>query len=629
VNLVALDGVAKGFGARTLFSDVSLRINAGDRLGLIGVNGCGKSTLLRTAAGLETPDAGTVTIWGGVRVGYLAQEPALEDEASVLEHLLLADHAPARLYREYRDVTRLLQTHKGDKALQARLSDLTAELDTAGAWSAEVEARTVLTKLGVTAFDQPVSALSGGQRKRVALARALLAPADLLVLDEPTNHLDADAIAWLESYLLGRTGALLLVTHDRYFLERVVTGILELDRRRVERYPGSYERYLELRAARHERLAAAEARRRQLLRRELEWLRRAPKARTTKQRARSQRVEEMARLEVDSGESRVAIALAGRRLGDRVLQSRGLRLSFGDTPVLKGIDLDLSPGSRIGLIGPNGAGKTTLLDVLAGRLAPDEGTVAWGETVELGYFDQTNRDLEPDMRVIDFVEDRAPLLLSADGERVTAARMLEWFLFAGPQQHALLGSLSGGERRRLYLLWTLAVRPNVLFLDEPTNDLDLPTLSVLEEFLDHFRGALVVVSHDRYFLDRTVDELVEIRDGRFGARHPAPYETFDRLRREAASRSAAPEGAKGTPAERGRRSAATSKPSYKHRRELALLEARLAELEARRARLQDEMAAAATDYVRLDALGQDLAATEAEIDAALPRWLELSEMSSG
>ncbi|MEZ4555311.1 MAG: ABC-F family ATP-binding cassette domain-containing protein [Caldilineaceae bacterium] len=476
--------------------------------------------------------------------------------------------------------------------------------------------------------------LSGGQRKRVALARALIDRADLLVLDEPTNHIDADTVAWLEEYLATTPGALLMVTHDRYFLDRVVNRIVELDRRQLVSYPGNYAHYLETRDERHERLAAAEQKRQKMIQRELEWLRRSPMARGTKQKARKQRVEEILRIQYDSGDDRVAITLATRRLGKQVLTATDLTKRFaaapGTNPVLDHVDFRLEPGDRIGIVGPNGAGKSTLLDVLAGKLAPDRGTIAWGETVQLGYYDQRSADLDDQLRLIEFIENEAPLIRTKDGDRVEAAHMLEWFLFPRPMQYARIGSLSGGERRRLYLLRTLVHQPNVLFLDEPTNDLDIQTLTVLEEFLDHFAGCLVVVSHDRYFLDRTVDFILSMDEGRLGPRYPAPYASFVRLHREATQANAAPPAPVKTPAPATVTVDAPARPrklSWKEQQELKSLETAIATLEARRDELAQAMAAAGGDYVKLTELAAAAETLEAELDTKLLRWMELQEIA--
>ncbi|RIL05399.1 ABC transporter, partial [bacterium] len=530
MNLVVLEGVSKQYSERLLLDRVDLRVNAGDRIGLIGPNGSGKSTLLRIVAGVEPPDGGRATVWGGVRIRYLPQDPALDDARSVLDNVFDADVPSMRLVRDHAEAVRRLEQAPGDAACQARLAALHAEMDRTGGWAAEAAAKAILTRLGIADFGAPAGTLSGGERKRVALARALIDPADLLVLDEPTNHVDADTLAWLEAQLARLPAAILMVTHDRYFLDRVVNRIVELDRRTLVNYPGNYAVYLEQSAERHARLTKAEDDRQRLLRRELEWLRRGAKARSTKQKARIQRVEALQQLRHDSGAERVSIALATSRLGAKVLRATGLRKAYEGRPVLAGVDLALAPGDRVGIVGPNGAGKTTLLDVLAGRIRPDGGAVEWGDTVRLGYFDQRSTALDPAARVIEVIEGEAPVITTSDGERVSAARMLEWFLFAGPAQHTFVGSLSGGERRRLDLLRVLLHRPNVLFLDEPTNDLDLQTLAVLEDFLDHFGGALVVVSHDRYFLDRTVDALRVMEGGALSGAYPAPFETYMRLR---------------------------------------------------------------------------------------------------
>ncbi len=641
MNLVTLDHVTHQYSERVLLDDVSLLINDGERVGLIGVNGSGKTTLLRLVAGLETPDRGSVAVRGGARIQYLPQEPQLDDALTVLDQLFRSDSPTMRLLRDYEEASEALRLTPDDGALRERLLALSAELDRTGGWAAETEAKTILTRLGIHDFTRPVATLSGGERKRVALARALLDRADLLILDEPTNHIDAETIAWLEAYLAAFPGALLLVTHDRYFLDRVVTRIVELDRRQLVNYPGNYTRYLELRTERHDRLAQAEARRANLLRRELEWLRRSAAARTTKQKARKQRAEELLQIRADSGEERVTLALAGRRLGKKVLRARGLSKAYGDLCLFHDVDFDLAPGDRVGIIGPNGAGKSTFLDILAGKLAPDAGSVEWGETVHLGYYDQRSADLDDRQRVIDYIEEIAPIIHTADGERVDAARMLEWLLFPRPQQRAWISSLSGGERRRLYLLRTLILRPNVLFLDEPTNDLDLNTLEVLEEFLDHFRGALVVVSHDRYFLDRTVDSLVAFEDGRISSRYPAPFAVYQRLRAQEMAEQAPPASdrrADGAPTPRRQDPAPTRagegskralrKLTWKEQRELEELEPRIEALEAQQKRLQAEINASGGDYARLAALAEQLRAVEAELDAAAERWLELSEAAT-
>jgi ABC transport system ATP-binding/permease protein len=638
MNLVTLENLSKQLGERLLFEGVNLLINAGDRIGMIGVNGSGKSTLLRIIAGLEAPDAGGVTVWGGVRVEYLAQEPELDDDLTVLETIFRSDSPQMRLLRDYEQTSAALDAQPADPTLQHRIAELNAQLDHSGGWAAENNAKTVLTRLGIDNYTAFVGTLSGGQRKRLALARALIDRADLLILDEPTNHIDADTVAWLENYLVGEqtvatasggAGALLMVTHDRYFLDRVVNRIIELDRRQVVSYPGNYSGYLELRAERQHRLAAAEEKHQNLLRRELEWLRRGAMARSTKQKARKERVEELLQIRHDRGEERVAIALAGRRLGNQVLTARQLTKRYDGQPVLDEVDFVLEPGDRIGIIGPNGAGKSTLLDILAGKTTADSGAFVWGDTVRVGYYDQRSADLDESLRLIDFIEQEAPLIRTKEGEIVEAARMLEWFLFPRPLQYARIASLSGGERRRLYLLRTLIHQPNVLFLDEPTNDLDIPTLTVLEEFLDHFAGALVVVSHDRYFLDRTVDFLVPLEQGRLGPRYPTPFATFVRLRQEAEDAptpAPLPMEPVGAPARTANRK---PKLSWKEARELERLESQVATLEAEKAHLLEQIATNGEDYVQVQQWSAKLQALEPKLERTLAEWLEMAERVEG
>ena len=647
MNLLTAENITKQFSERLLLDNAFLRINEGDRIGLIGLNGSGKSTLLRIVAGQESPDSGVVRAPGNVRIEYLAQEPALDDALTVLETVFRAETPVWRLVRRYEALTQELVADPHNAELHHRHDILTEEMTAAEAWTAEATAKAVLTQLGVTHFGALVGKLSGGQRKRVALARALLDRADLLILDEPTNHIDAETVAWLEEYLVSTPGALLMVTHDRYFLDRVVNRIVELDRRQLVNYAGNYAAYLEEREARQERLAAVEDVRRRTLKRELEWLRRMPQGRSTKQKARSQRVKELMQIGYDSGEQRVAMALAGRRLGKQALDAVGLVKRFDERLVLDGLDLHLNPGDRIGILGRNGAGKSTLLEILAGKLEADAGSFAWGETVQLGYYDQRSADLNDSLRLLEFIEKEAPLIRTKEGERVEAAQMLEWFLFPRSMQQGRIGSLSGGERRRLYLLRTLIHQPNVLLLDEPTNDLDIQTLAVLEEFLDHFTGCLIVVSHDRYFLDRTVDFIMPFEAGRLGGKYPTPYETFVRLRAEEAAAASGEGGGKGgaggkpnhelrsnevfanqppaTPKIETIRMEGPRKLSWKEQKELELLTKRIEGLEKKKQELVDKLGLVGNNYLQLQELADELAGVDQELDGAMLRWLELEE----
>lgn len=621
MNLVTIEGLSKQYSERLLLEQVDLLINEGDKIGLIGPNGSGKTTLLRIIAGREAPDQGQVTIWGHVHIQYLPQEPVLVGNLTVLETLLQSDSPDMKRLLAYRRVSEQLQHRPDDSHLQHQLHTLSAELDQSNGWNVESQAQTILTRLGVTQFQAPVATLSGGQQKRVALALALLSPAQLLILDEPTNHIDAEAITWLEEYLIAMNSGLLMVTHDRYFLDRVVNRIVELDRRQLVSYPGNYSHYLEKRESRQERLAANELKRQNLLRRELEWLRRGAQARSTKQKARKQRVAELMQLSYDRGERRVAMALVGRRLGKQVLTVEGVSQSYDGQRVLDNVSFYLAPGDRVGLIGPNGAGKTTFLDILAGKLRPEQGQLHWGETVVVGYYDQKSSALREDQRVLDFIEAEAPLIRTDDGERIEAAQMLDWFLFTRPEQQAKIRSLSGGERRRLYLLRSLVHQPNVLLLDEPTNDLDIQTLHVLEQFLDHFQGALVVVSHDRYFLDRTVDFLVTVENGQLSGRYPAPFASFLAAR---LAQQTPPENQSQLSRPVKVPESRPGKVSWKAQRELERLEAAIATLEAEKESLMLAINQNSHDFVQLRALSGRLDQVEIALDQALTQWLELS-----
>ena len=631
MNLLNLENVSKQFSERLLLDAVNLSINAGERIGLIGVNGSGKTTLLRIIAGQEAPDSGNLTVWGGVRVEMVDQEPQLDESATVLDQLFRSSSPQMRRLRDYESASQRLEQDPANPALQQRLLQLSEEMQRSDGWAAAANAKSILTKLGISDFDARVGTLSGGQRKRVALARALIDRADLLILDEPTNHIDIETIEWLEAYLTAAPGALLMVTHDRHFLDRVIDRIVELDRRQLVSYAGNYTRYLELRQLRHERLAVVERQRRKLLKRELEWIRRTPMARGTKQKARRQRVAELQRIDYDSDTDRVVMALATRRLGNTVLTTRGLTKTYAGAPVVRSVDLSLEPGDRIGLLGPNGAGKSTFLDLLAGKVEADVGQINWGRTVRLGYYDQQTSGLNDSQRLIEFIEEEAPLIQAQDGGLVEAAQMLEWFLFPRKTQWGRIGGLSGGERRRLYLLRTLIHQPNVLLLDEPTNDLDVQTLTVLEEFLDAFSGCLIVASHDRYFLDRTVDFILPFEDGRLGKRYPSPYATYRRLRAQDEKAGRANHSHAALPETNGRRDArprtagARKKLSWQENRDLARLESEIAGWEEEQARLRERINDCGSDYLKLQSLSSELNAVEMSLESAFERWAELSE----
>jgi ATP-binding cassette subfamily F protein uup len=653
VSLISLVGVRKDYGIRTLFADLHLHIEPRDRLGLIGPNGAGKSTLLRVLAGEEPPGAGERRTAPQARVVLVSQEPQLDPRLTVLEQVFAGSGEKMDLLGRYTAVSDAL-AHAHDRgedqeALLAELGRLNARMDQSQAWGLEQQIREVLERLGVRDVHRPVGELSGGYRKRLALAAALVAEPDVLLLDEPTNHLDADGVQWLQGYLSRFPGALVLVTHDRYVLDRVATRIVAVDRGEARAYGGSYGTYLERQAAEEAAADASEAKLRGVLRRELEWLRRGPKARSTKQKARIQRIEALQDAPVRQQKGQLSLASNQRRLGRRVIDAEDLSLwpdpqarEAGLPPLLRGFSYAFSPEDRVGIIGPNGSGKSTLLNLIAALAARPadpvlaayhHGLLELGGTVKLAYFDQHSEVLiqaedaagRP-RKVIDVVKEAASTV-EVEGSSLSASQLLERFLFPPAQQHQPVARLSGGERRRLHLCRLLIEAPNVLLLDEPTNDLDVQTLTVLEDFLEDFRGCVVVVSHDRWFLDRCVDRLFVVQGGelvRFEGNYSAYLE--QQQRQQAERPPVAPPQPAGTTAPR-RAPERPRRRSFKETRELARLEADLPAWEGQRAELEAALGAAGADYTRLEDLTRALAELNAQLEAGEERWLELSELA--
>lgn len=635
MNILSVEDISKNFGEKQLFEGLTFGIETGERVGVIGVNGSGKTTLLRLLSGQEPPDSGRIVFASSARVAYLPQNPALNENLTVLEQLFHGESDVVKLLRDYEALTAQLEAEPSNTALLDRLAELSQKMDHADAWELERRARAVLTRLGIRDVQARIATLSGGQRRRVALAGALLNPSDLLILDEPTNHLDTDLIAWLEEELRRYSGAILLVTHDRYFLDRIVNRMIELDRGRVTVYTGNYSSYLEQRAARLLQEAAAEEARQNLLRKELAWLRRGAQARTTKQKAHVERVYDLMNTKPSERPAEMDdISIASRRIGKRVFEIKDLNKGYDGRSLVRNFSYTIEPGEKLGIIGPNGGGKTTLLNMIAERVKPDSGTIVKGETVHLAYYDQESEGLDPSQRVIDYVREAAELAKTGEGALLSATQMLERFLFPSAAQYAYISTLSGGERRRLYLLRQLLQAPNVLLLDEPTNDLDIQTLNVLEDFLDSFKGTLITVSHDRYFLDRTVERLL-VFDGDGQIRlFPGGYSMYRELyEREQAEReqssvkkaAAAPAKNQAAP---GQNTAAQGKrkASYKERRELAALEERIATLESEIESIQAQMAQPDQAYTLYQELGERLAALSSELETSFERWTELAEL---
>ncbi len=581
--LLYAEHLSINFGIRQLLDDVNFYLNEGDKTGIIGINGTGKSTFLKVLAGVSEPDGGTVARDPNVRVSFLSQNPVMDDSATVLEQVFLHMPAEMRSIHEY-------------------------------------EAKTMLSKLGITDFSQTVGTLSGGQRKRVALAAALLQPADVLILDEPTNHLDAAMTAWLEEWLRKFRGGLIMVTHDRYFLERVVNHITELSRGKLYHYEANYSKYLELKEQRQEMAEASERKRQSILRVEREWILRGCQARSTKSKDRIQRYEAMLGQDAPEYDDTVQLSAASSRLGKKTIVLNHISKSFDGRPIIRDFSYNLLRNDRIGIVGHNGAGKSTLLNMIAGVLPPDSGSVEIGSTVKIGYFTQEGRELNLNQRVYDFIHDIADEVRTDEGT-FSAKQMMERFLFPSELQSVPIGRLSGGERRRLYLLSVLMEAPNALLLDEPTNDLDIMTLSILEDYLQSFPGPILTVSHDRFFLDKLADAIFEVRGDGEVIRYSGNWSDWERKRvpEQTAEKAEKPKQQEHIRPKK-------LKFSYKEQREFDTIDEDLAALEQKIKDCEAEQVRCGSDYVRLEELQQEQAQLEEQLEAKTERWLYLTEL---
>jgi len=626
MSLLIAENISKSYSEKKLLSHVNLSLNDGDKLGLIGINGTGKSTLLKIIAGVEPADEGQVTKGNNMQISYLPQNPDFDDQATVLEQVFKGDTPLLKLIREY--TTALSNPHTSSE----RLMQLTRDMDTLNAWNLESEAQAVLTKLGITDFNVPVSSLSGGQKKRIALAAALVNPADLLIIDEPTNHLDNGAIDWLEQYLNKRKGSLLMITHDRYFLDRVVNQIIELDSGSLYLYKGNYSYYLEKKIEREEMEQSSELKRQRLLRKELAWLKKGAKARSTKQKARIDRYHKLSEEPVNPKSEQLQISVAFSRLGKKTIELEQVSKSFAGTKTIDNFSFKLARDDRVGIIGPNGSGKSTLLNIMCSQLQPDNGTVDIGETVKIGLYSQEMQHLDGSLRVIEYIKEGAELLNTADGHTISASQMLERFLFPPAQQWSLIEKLSGGEKRRLYLLRVLMEAPNILLLDEPTNDLDITTLAILEDYLDDFNGAVLAASHDRYFLDRMAEKILSFEGEGHIAQYTGNYSDYrekrsdqavDKTNNAAAKRTVIPKQQE----EQKERKKTKLKLTYHEQKEYAEIDDIIAGLEDKLALMHTQINDAAADYVLLQQLVTEKDALEAQLQEKLDRWVYLNELA--
>ncbi|BAZ87151.1 ABC-F family ATP-binding cassette domain-containing protein [Dolichospermum compactum] len=633
MSIVTLQSVKKDFGIKELLKDASFSLDTNDKVGLIGTNGSGKSTLLKMIARLESIDSGQILVNSGAKIVYLPQQPDMDENHTVLEQVFADSGEQINLVREYEELSDKLAHYPDDSQLMSRLSSVMQRMDATGAWEVETNAKIILTKLGIADFDVKVGTLSGGYRKRIALAAALISEPDLLLMDEPTNHLDALSVEWLQSYLNRYRGALLLITHDRYFLDKVTNRIIEIDRGDIYSYTGNYSYYLEKKALAEESAVSTQRKHQGILRRELEWLKKGPKARSTKQKARIERAHALRDTEFKQVNGKVDISTVGRRIGKKVIELQNVSKSYNGRTLIKDFTYQFSPEDRIGIIGGNGAGKSTLMDIMTAKIKPDSGSVEIGTTIHIGYFNQHSEELltavNEDQRVIDYIKEEGEFIQISDGTKITASQMLERFLFPGNQQYAPIHKLSGGEKRRLFLLRILISAPNVLILDEPTNDLDVQTLAVLEDYLEDFNGCVIVVSHDRYFLDRTVDRIFALEEGGGLRQYPGNYSIYldykkaEEAEKQETQKPVIVEEKVGSPVTETKK---CRRLSNWERREFEELEGKIAKLEAEKTAVEKKLVTLAGNYSQVQKLYEEVETLKKNIDVATERWLELAEM---
>ena len=624
MKTISIEHISKTYGEKTLFSDISFTITEKERVGLIGVNGTGKSSLLKLIAGIDVPDSGELITSKDYSISYLAQQPDLNSELTILEQIFAGDAPIFRLLKDYEKTLLLLNEQPENQRIQEKLFELQKEMDTLNGWDVSTNAKTILTKLGIEDFNLKIGTLSGGQKKRVALSQVLIQSPDLLILDEPTNHLDYESIDWLEDYLRRYQGAILIVTHDRYFLDSVTNRIFELDGGQIFTYKGNYAAFLEAKAVREENETATILKQKNLFRRELEWIRRGAKARSTKQKARIQRFEKLDdELSSVKSNEKLDIALKGSRLGKQVFELNGASKRFGDKVLIDDFDLLVKPGDRIGIIGKNGTGKSTLLNILAGKIPLDDGERIIGQTVKVAYYTQESEDMDENKRMIEYLKETAQVIDTADGKTVSAAQMLERFLFPSHTHGTPIRKLSGGEKRRLYLLKILMLEPNVLLLDEPTNDLDTQTLTVLEDYLEEFPGVVITVSHDRYFLDKVVGQLIVLKgDGDIDTFY-GNYSEF--LEKD----TVLPERKKTEIKEEASQKDKPKKKrmSYNEQREFETIEDDIAKVESRLEEISTEMNNTGSDFEKAQKLMEEESQLNEKLEHLIERWTYLTELS--
>ena len=621
------EGLTSTYGEKTLFKDISLMINENDRIGLIGTNGSGKTSLLNVLAGLTSAEAGEITKPNDYTIGYLKQQPDLPEDKRIVDAVLAGDQPMFATIRAYEGALAAYSAHPDDPAAADRFTKLQGQMDAQDLWEADSQIKTILTKLMIDDWNQRIGQLSGGQKKRVGLAQILIQHPDLLMLDEPTNHLDFSSIVWLQDYLASYRGAVLVVTHDRYFLDNVTNHIWELSFGRLFHYDGNYQDFVQQKAARVELEGELEQKRQALYKHELDWMRHGAKARSTKQKGRINRFNELkdslGKRQVDVDQD-VTISLGSTRLGKDVFELKDANLRFGDRTILNDFDWLIQAGDRIGISGQNGAGKSSLLNVLAGRQPLDSGIIKVGETVKIGYYTQQTEGIDQDKRVINYLSEVAETVTDQNGDKVSVANLLEQFLFPRFMHGTLIRKLSGGEQRRLYLLKILMQAPNVLLLDEPTNDLDIATLTVLENYLDQFAGTVITVSHDRYFLDRVADQLLIFKGQGQIDRYTGRFTDYLAAEEASASQPApVKKAAKPAPKPAAEKKEKT-KLTYAEQLEWDKIDDELEALDQQRQQIENEMNESAANYEKLAKLQKQLNEVSAKYDEKTARWEYLS-----
>lgn len=621
MNFLSAENISKSYSEKPLLDDINLGIDDGDKIGVIGINGTGKSTLLKILAGTEQADTGKITRANSVRIEYLEQNPSFDSEASVLEQVFRGNSKIMELIRNYESAINNTDT-PNDKIIE-----LSRKMDAMDAWNFESEAKSILTKLGITNFSEKVGNLSGGQKKRIAMAAALISPSDLLILDEPTNHLDNEIIDWLEQYLNKRKGALIMITHDRYFLNRVVTEIIEVDKGKLYSYKGNYSNFLEKKLERGEMIEASEKKRSTLFKKELEWIRRGAKARTTKQKARIDRFESLKQQKIDLSYDALEISVAGSRLGKKVIELSQICKSFGEKKLIKDFNYILLRDDRVGIIGPNGCGKSTLINILNGSIKPDSGNIEKGETIKIGLYSQENYHIDDNLRVIEYIREGAEFLTTAQGDKISASQMLEKFLFPPEAQWTPISKLSGGEKRRLYLLRVLMEGPNVLLLDEPTNDLDIETLTILEDYLENFNGPVIAVSHDRYFLDKIAEKIFVFKGNGVIEQYTGIYSDFkDSIDKNNTKKAQDKKNNTQDYSTSYKNKDKTLKLTYKEQKEYDGIDVVISQLEQKIKEFDHMMIDASADYELLQKLMKEKGEFESELEEKMQRWVFLNEL---